>query len=297
MRVDPDTDPGRGVFNPLDTDTGLGESPRPGGRPLFGLEGRQWRATAWLAASAHVGDSRLFVFDYAIRGLRVAILISIWIMVVGARPDASPLALPALLAYTVVAEAFSQAIHLETGLANAFWQGTLVNYFLRPVGVVRQFAAEGSGRVVLDFALFSLPLFGVSAAFGLAVLPVSITAALWFALSLVLSVAVGLAIEFIAGAIALLSDQPIWLIENVRRALSRVLSGAVLPLAILPFGLGDVLEWLPFAATAWAPPAIYTGFESAPRLVAPQLAWALVLWPLALGLWQRNREKVVAYGG
>lgn len=264
---------------------------------LSGLEWRQWRATAWLAASAHVGDSRLFVFDYAIRALRVGVLVSIWLMVVGENPAASPLPLPVLVTYTVVAEAFAHAIHLQTGLANAFWNGSLVNYFLRPSGVVRQFAAESSGRAVFDFVFFSVPLLLVAAAWGVEVLPGSLGEGLLSGVSLLLSVAVGLAIEFIAGAVAMVSEQPIWLIENVRRALSRLLSGAILPLAILPFGLGDVFAWLPFAATAWAPLAIYTGIEGAARLVVLQVAWALVLWPLALALWHWNREKVVAYGG
>lgn len=264
---------------------------------MLGLEARQWRATAWLAATGHVGESRLFVFDYAIRGLRVAVLVSIWIMLVEAAPGASPLPLAALLTYTVVAEAVAHAISLQSGLANAFWQGSLVGYFMRPAGVVRQFAAESAGRAGVDFVLFSLPLVAVAALLGVEVWPHSAEAGGLFVLSMALSVAVGLAIEFIAGALALISDQPIWLIENLRRALTRLLSGALIPLAVLPYGIGDVLEWLPFAATAWAPLAIYTGIEGAERLLTLQVAWALVLWPLALWLWSHNRERVVSYGG
>ena len=76
-----------------------------------------------------------------------------------------------------------------------------------------------------------------------------------------------------------------------------MLSGAVMPLALLPWGLGDVLAWLPFAAIAWAPLAIYTGIGDPPRLMALQVGWAFVLWPLAGWLWRANREKVVGYGG
>lgn len=264
---------------------------------MLGREWRQWRSTAWLSASGHVGESRLFVFDYVIRALRVAVLLSIWRLVVTADPDASPIPLAALLTYTVVAEAFARAIRPTTGLADAIWQGSLVHYFLRPAGVVRQFAAESTGREAIDFALFSVPLLGIAAALGVSVAPVDAAAGALFVPSLALSIVVGLAIEFIAGAIAIGSEQPIWLIENVRRSLVRLLSGAVLPLAILPFGLGDLLAWLPFASTAWAPLAIYTGMDEARRLLWLQLAWAAVLWPLALALWHWNREKVVAYGG
>jgi ABC-type uncharacterized transport system permease subunit len=264
---------------------------------MLAREWQQWRSTAWLSASAHVGESRLFVFDYAIRGLRVAVLVSIWHVLVRADPSASPVALPALLTYTVIAEAFARAIRPTTGLADAIWEGSLLHYFLRPAGVVRQFAAESTGRELVDLALFSAPLLAIAAWTGIRVAPVTPGAAAYFVPSLCLSIAVGLAIEFIAGAVSIVSEQPIWLVENVRRALTRLLSGAILPLAVLPFGLGDVLAWLPFAATAWAPLAIYTGMGEPARLIALQAAWAIVLWPLALALWHRNREKVVAYGG
>ena len=264
---------------------------------MLGLEARRMGSTAWLSATAHVGESRLFLFDYAIRALRVAVLASIWTLLVRADPDASPLPLAALLTWVVLAEAFAHLIALESGLAQSFWQGTLVHYFLRPTGVVRQFAAEGAGRAVIDFALFSLPLLLAAPLFGISVAPASSSAGLLFPVSLALSLAVGLALEFIGGALALVSDQPIWLIDNARRTLVQLLSGALVPLAVLPWGLGDVLAWLPFAATAWAPLALYTGIEEAPRLLALQVGWAVALWALALRLWSRERERVVAYGG
>jgi ABC-type uncharacterized transport system permease subunit len=52
-----------------------------------------------------------------------------------------------------------------------------------------------------------------------------------------------------------------------------------------------------FASLAWAPLAIYTGLGEAPRLIALQLVWACVLWPVAGWLWRANREKVVGFGG
>ncbi len=39
---------------------------------MLGREARRWRATAWPSATGHVRAGRLFVFDYAIRGLRAA---------------------------------------------------------------------------------------------------------------------------------------------------------------------------------------------------------------------------------
>ncbi|HOG46554.1 MAG TPA: ABC-2 family transporter protein, partial [Anaerolineae bacterium] len=83
----------------------------------------------------------------------------------------------------------------------------------------------------------------------------------------------------------------------LRSAVTVLLTGAMVPLALLPWGIGDVFSWLPFAAMASAPLRIYTGTGPALALLAMQAAWSLVLWPLAHRLWQANRERLVCYGG
>ncbi|HYW87562.1 MAG TPA: hypothetical protein VFB50_07320, partial [Chloroflexota bacterium] len=64
-----------------------------------------------------------------------------------------------------------------------------------------------------------------------------------------------------------------------------------------PWGLGELFSWLPFASTAWAPLAIFTGAGDPLRLLLVQVGWVVVLWPLTNRLWVANREKVVGYGG
>jgi len=76
-----------------------------------------------------------------------------------------------------------------------------------------------------------------------------------------------------------------------------VLSGALVPLALLPWNLGAILQWLPFASLASAPLRIYTGTGDPRFLLALQAAWSVVLWVLARRLWQHYREQLVSYGG
>ena len=79
--------------------------------------------------------------------------------------------------------------------------------------------------------------------------------------------------------------------------LSVLLSGAVIPLALMPWGIGGVLGYLPFAALASAPLRIYTGTGDAVSLLALQAGWAAVLWLLAHLMWNANRERLVTHGG
>jgi ABC-2 type transport system permease protein len=118
-----------------------------------------------------------------------------------------------------------------------------------------------------------------------------------FVLSLALGISVGLALEFIFGAMLVLLELPLWAIYQIRRAVTALLSGALLPLALLPPAVGAAFAWLPFPSMASAPLQIYIGAGDAARLLALQAGWTLVLWPLAHWMWRAGRERMVSYGG
>ncbi len=244
-----------------------------------------------------IGDSPLFLLEYALRLLRVLVLLSLWRLILEGRPSSGGMPLSSVLTYTLISEVFAQQLALRTTLRDAFWEGTLVIRFLRPMGLVRQLSAEMVGTWVIHFALFSLPLLALAPLLGVDPRPSSPTAAGLFAVSLSLAIAVGLAMDVFFGALTVALEQPVWVVDYMRTAVGTLLSGSLLPLAYYPWGLGDALSWLPFAAMAWAPLAVFTGTGDAAPLLAAQAVWAVVLWPLADWLWRANREKLVGYGG
>jgi ABC-2 type transport system permease protein len=124
-----------------------------------------------------------------------------------------------------------------------------------------------------------------------------VAAAGLFVISLLLGISVGLAIDFIFGALLVLLQLPLWAITQIRTALTTLLSGALLPLALLPPAVGALFGWLPFASMASAPLQIYIGTGNWLNLLTIQICWSLALWPLAHWLWQIGRERMVAYGG
>ena len=101
-----------------------------------------------------IGDSPLFVLEYALRLLRVLVLLSLWRIILEGRPPAAGMPLGAVLTYTLIGEVFALQLDVRTTLRDAFWEGTLVVRFLRPMGLVRQFSAEMVGRWAFTLSSF-----------------------------------------------------------------------------------------------------------------------------------------------
>jgi ABC-2 type transport system permease protein len=184
-----------------------------------------------------------------------------------------------------------------TQLIDDLWSGSIVARLLQPAGLVGQLVARMLGGWVRELSLFSVPLLLAAPLLGVNPLPAGGPAALLFGASLALGVAVGVALDFVMAALMVAWGWNRWDVDRLRAAVGAVLSGALLPLSLLPWGLGDVLTWLPFASQAWVPLSIYTGSGEVLSLLGRQLLWVAVMWPLARWLWRVNRQKVVIYGG
>ena len=264
-----------------------------------------WHTAGMAATSAAADGGAFLLLDYVLRLLRVALLLSVWRMILAGQTTpaggdvgaATGLALDTILTYTLVAAVFADPLAARTRLEEALWNGSIATRFLQPVSIAGHFAAEMVGGWLPGFVFFSAPLFLAAPLLGVSPLPAGPLAGLLFPLSLVLGVAVGMAVDFLLCALMVTFGWSVWEVERWRSALATVLSGALIPLSVLPWNLGQVLSWLPFAAMAWAPLSVYTGSPDTPRLLAMQAFWAAALWLVGQRLWQANRQKVVIYGG
>src|SRR4051794_31836299 len=200
---------------------------------------KYWKSAA-MAATSYTGDSPLFLVDYLLRAVRVVVLLSIWRVVFAGKTDASGLTLEEVLTYTLIAEVFAEQLTPRTNLTNALWDGSIATHMLRPISLFGQFFAEMFGRWLFGLGIFSLPLLFIAPLLRVHPEPASLGAALAFVPSLALGVSVGLAIEFIFGPLMIYLEQSSWAIDRLRLAVGTLLSGALLPLALLPWHLGAI---------------------------------------------------------
>src|SRR5688572_27306386 len=100
---------------------------------------RKYGKTAAMSAAGYAGDSPLFLLDYLLRFLRVAVLLSVWRMLLGPQGHASGMTVGAVLTYALVAEVLADVLQTRAELLNELWQGTLATRMLQPLGMVAVF--------------------------------------------------------------------------------------------------------------------------------------------------------------
>jgi ABC-type uncharacterized transport system permease subunit len=254
-------------------------------------------ATVRIAAFGPLADGLWAVPALVLRFVRVLVLLAIWPTLIPPGTVVSGYRLGAVLTYSLVAEAFSAQLDVRTPIGAALWSGAVATRFTWPMPLATQYAAEMIGEWALPTLLVSTPLLLLAPLLGVNPLPASSSRLALFVVSLTLAVAIGVAIDLAAAVLIVRIDLGPWVLNAARAVVQAICSGAWVPLALLPFHLGALFDWLPFASAASAPLRIYTGTGDPLRLLALQVAWAIAL---ALGVrtaWDASREKVALYGG
>src|SRR5579872_1005903 len=99
---------------------------------MFISGARGFAKTAQIAALGAAGENLLFLVDYLLRFLRVALLLSLWRLVL-ARHPVPEMGTAAVLTYTLIAEVFSEPLACRTELDVSLWDGTITTRVLRPL--------------------------------------------------------------------------------------------------------------------------------------------------------------------
>jgi ABC-type uncharacterized transport system permease subunit len=183
-------------------------------------------------------------------------------------------------------------------MRNAVRDGSISYGLLRPAGYLWQLFAQHAGGFLYSLLWMALG-FAIAAAMAVAFWPPSWTQCGLALLSLGVSFLVHYHLRLLLGLSAFWTVEIVG-ITAVFLFVSRVLSGAVVPLWFFPDWLRDGLALLPFAAVAHAPLSIFIGRlqgTDAWLAVGVQALWAVALVAAGNGLWRLAERKVVVQGG
>ena len=251
-------------------------------------------ATIKMSASGKLnGGVFALLGDYLIKIIYLLPLVFLWRSLASGGADLGGFSLGQLLTYTCVSTILRSQLNVQSGIVTWHYDGLLIELYRRPQTVFGQLILITVGGWLPELMLFSLPLTLLMPLFGVNILPASA----WFFPCLVLSVTLGFAIDFIFSCFIIRMKNAAWLAYTLRNAITVLLSGAIIPFDILPWGMGRIFRLLPFGSMAAAPLTIFIGMAGASRIIPLQIFWNAVLWPLAALAFNMNRENMVSYGG
>lgn len=245
-----------------------------------------------LKEQSYFGFANLLA-QYLLQAGSLAALLMIWRSLFLQGVDLEGMRLEQFYTYTVLSTMLAPLLNIHTPASGWLHDGTMLGLYQRPAGIFAQLAAHTVGGWGMRLLCLSLPVLVISLACGLDMHPAN----LWFFPSLFLSVLQGFAVDFLFACLLIRMKNLEWTVHCLREALTALFTGSLIPFAILPWGLGDILQLSPFGTLAGAPLAIFTGLSEPGLLIVTQMIWNVILWPLAVYCFKASGERMVSYGG
>lgn len=250
-------------------------------------------ATARMAVHEKLGGGTLYLLpDIIMKVVYLLPVMFIWKILAEGGYEVE-MTVSQLMRYTYVNALLADMMIVETCLSAWNYDTKSMELFTRPMPVFGQVIARTLGEWVPMLLFFSLPMTLAAPLFKLRLLPET----LWVIPSLVLSISLGFAFEFLFYCVTVRLRGVTWLTYVIRSAVVSFFSGTVIPFKILPFGMDKWFCYQPFGSMGGAFLSLYVGSAKAEEIIPVQLFWNLVIW-IAAALWfQMSRERMVSFGG
>ena len=238
-------------------------------------------------------------FSVISMAVQIFVLRTVWDAVYDGRSDVDGVSTHTLLVYITISTVGSWFLPYNTGdfIQERIRSGDIALDLVRPFHVLKQVSCQavGQGLGYASCLIFVLPMAALVGSLDPPSPPYLVLYLVSYALAFLVSVEIGL----ITGMFAF------WMQESngVRIAvmiIGNVLSGAMVPLWLMPDALRFVVQLLPFQAMDFLPASIYSGHVTGFDAVEPlgiQLIWIGILYCLVRWMWIRAQRRIVIHGG
>lgn len=177
-------------------------------------------------------------------------------------------------------------------------QGTLVVELIKPVNFRLKVFSQDFGKALFGVVFNMLPAMLLTIPFMGVHLPKNVVCFVLFIISAFMGFAINWLFDFIIHCFSFYIFS-IWGIFTVKRALTDIFAGALIPLWFMPSTVLNVLNFTPFTSIFFIPLRLYLGqlgAEEIPFAFLTQLFWILVLWFIGQLAWKCGINKIFAKG-
>jgi len=226
------------------------------------------------------------------------VYMAIWFGVLDGRAGNSPYDQQTMAQYITLTQSLLWVTTFHTpglGIQNGVRTGAVSTDLMRPISYFLYVISMEFGKVVYSFLYRFIPvglILGCIAGFSY---PQQLQTYLWFLLSLLFAVFLGLLLFYITGISSFWTTEIRWS-HYILITLIFGLGGQMIPVELLPGFLGQLSLYLPFSGMLYTPAMIFLE-RIDPSMIARQAGWAIALTCVALFLTGRARRKVEVQGG
>lgn len=231
--------------------------------------------------------------QYVLKIAAMGALIMVWNALCAQGADMDGMTLNQFVVYTILYTFLNPVLNVQTPASGWLHDGAVLSLYQRPSPIFGQLIAHTMGGWLMPLGIMLIPTVLVAYFTGADMRP----ADGWFIPSIILAVSQGFAVDFLFACLMIRMNGLEWPMECLRSALTALLTGAVIPFAVLPWGIGRYLALSPLGTLAGAPLSIYTGLADPFEILMAQVIWNITLWPLAVYCFRKSRERMVSYGG
>jgi len=230
----------------------------------------------------------------------MAILVYFWRAIYHETTTISGLKLDQTMTYILLASTFSPLTHTDLiwDFGNNIREGLIIHHLLRPINFQGMNYAQNFGNLVTSLIL-QIPMAVVAVVvFGLR-FPTDWRVWLAFTVSALLGFTVIFFFYWLLACFTFYTTE-IWGLGVLIEGMNVFLSGALVPLIMMPIWLRSIVLSIPFAQALAVPVGLLTGItplSEAPRVWLIQLLWIIGLWIVSTLFFRVAVRKITVQGG
>jgi viologen exporter family transport system permease protein len=232
--------------------------------------------------------------------ISMAILVYFWRAIYNDTSTISGLGLNQTITYILLAFIFMPltSIELVWEFGSNLREGTIIHHLLRPINFQGMNYAQVLGILVTRLIL-QLPMVVVAVLlFGLR-FPTGLTTWLAFIISALLGFTVMFFFNWFLACLTFYTTE-IWGLGVLLEGMNFFLSGALVPLIMMPEWMRNIVLSVPFAQALAVPVGLLTGItplSDAPRVWFTQILWIVGMWTLSGLFFRVAVRKITVQGG
>ena len=241
-----------------------------------------------------------FWIGLVLNTMAMAILYFFWRAVYGDTQSIAALTLNQTLTYILLAQIFRPLtdIDLIWEFGSGLREGQITHYLLRPINFQGMYYAQSLGVLISQLVLQIPIALAATLLFGLQ-WPTSLAAWGAFIVSAFLGFTILFFFHWFLACLTFYTTE-VWGLGMLIYGMTMFLSGALVPLAMMPGWLQKVLLAIPFAQAIAVPINLLTGItpiSETPRVWLIQLVWILGMWFFSSAFFRVAVRKITVQGG